>query len=70
MCGAQQSSLGKATQTPHLQVLKSMVGRGGGEDIEQPNDLIDKRSPNINLESVCLARETQVTALHQHIREH
>lgn len=47
-----------------------MVGRGGGEDIKQPNDLIDKRSPNVILESICFARETQVTALHQHICEH
>lgn len=44
-----------------------MVGRSRGEDIKQPNDLMEKRSPNLSLESICCARGTQVAALHQHM---
>lgn len=53
-------------QTPNLQVLESLVGGGGGEDIEQPNDLMEERIPHLNLESICCARGTQVAALHRH----
>lgn len=53
-------------QTPNLQVLESLVGGGRGEDIKQPNDLIEKRIPHLNLESICCACGTWAAALHQH----